>query len=133
MSIPSDQLVCRRCQRPVGASAAQYEVFEHMHYVCFHYEFEHDPFDPDEECNAGGCPSGALKDDREHLAQTLRSLARDAAAGANWENNTLSGYLDALAAWLADADGYYLNLNRVRPSNHWETMNDALRAATVYE
>jgi len=31
-----------------------------MHYVCFHYEFEHDPFDPDEECKAGGCPSFRL-------------------------------------------------------------------------
>jgi len=37
-----------------------YEVFEQMHYVCFHYEFEHDPFDPDEECTAGGCPSYKL-------------------------------------------------------------------------
>ena len=36
------------------------EVFERMHYVCFHYEFEHDPSDPDEECNAGGCPSFKL-------------------------------------------------------------------------
>jgi hypothetical protein len=34
-----------------------YERFERMHYVCFHYEFEHDPADPDEECTAGGCPS----------------------------------------------------------------------------
>jgi hypothetical protein len=32
-------------------------VFEQMHYVCFHYEFEHDPTDVDEECGAGGCPS----------------------------------------------------------------------------
>jgi hypothetical protein len=38
----------------------QYNVFEQMHYVCFHYEFEHDPSDPDEECNAGGCPSFRL-------------------------------------------------------------------------
>jgi hypothetical protein len=31
-----------------------------MHYSCFHYEFEHDPFDPDEECTADGCPSAAI-------------------------------------------------------------------------
>jgi hypothetical protein len=31
-----------------------------MHYVCFHYEFEHDAFDPDEECTAGGRPSFKL-------------------------------------------------------------------------
>jgi hypothetical protein len=40
--------------------ADRYEVFEQMHYVCFHYEFEHDPTDPDEECEAGGCPSAAV-------------------------------------------------------------------------
>ena len=34
-----------------------YEIFEQMHYVCFHYEFEHAGFDPDEERDAGGCPS----------------------------------------------------------------------------
>ena len=41
-------------------SSEQHDVFEQMHYVCFHYEFEHDPIDPDEECEAGGCPSGAI-------------------------------------------------------------------------
>lgn len=28
-----------------------------MHYVCFHYEFEHGDIDVDMECSAGGCPS----------------------------------------------------------------------------
>ncbi len=51
---------CARCGRPVRVSREHYETFERMHYVCFHYEFEHDPFDPDEECNAGGCPSFRL-------------------------------------------------------------------------
>ncbi len=41
-------------------SGGQYDVFEQMHYVCFHYEFEHDPVDPDEECSAGGCPSASI-------------------------------------------------------------------------
>lgn len=53
----TDDLLCRRCRRPVRVSADRFGVFEQMHYVCFHYEFEHDPFDPDEECDAGGCPS----------------------------------------------------------------------------
>jgi hypothetical protein len=44
----------------VIVSRDQYEVFEGMHYVCFHYEFEHDPVDPDEECGAGGCPSAVV-------------------------------------------------------------------------
>lgn len=36
-------------------------MFEQMHRVCFHYEFEHGPFDPDEECEAGDCPSAAIR------------------------------------------------------------------------
>jgi hypothetical protein len=43
----------------VVASAADYNVFEQMHYVCFHYEFEHHG-DPDVECQAGGCPAAGL-------------------------------------------------------------------------
>ena len=54
-----EKLTCRRCKRPVEVSAADYETFEHMHYVCFHYEFEHEG-DPDVECSAGGCPSAAI-------------------------------------------------------------------------
>lgn len=51
--------LCRQCGKPVIASAADYEVFEQMHYVCFHYEFEHEG-DPDVECLAGGCPASGL-------------------------------------------------------------------------
>jgi hypothetical protein len=60
MQLPAEPPPCQRCRRPVGISRSQYNVFEHMHYVCFHYEFEHDPADPDEECSAGGCPSEAI-------------------------------------------------------------------------
>ena len=52
----SSDLPCRRCGLPVVKFAADYAVFEQMHYVCFHYEFEHRG-DPDEECSAGGCPA----------------------------------------------------------------------------
>jgi hypothetical protein len=51
------KLMCVRCGREVRANRDSYGIFERMHYVCFHYEFEHDPYDPDEECRAGGCPS----------------------------------------------------------------------------
>lgn len=60
MASESELPTCRRCRRSVRVSLDIYEVFEQMHYVCFHYEFEHDPFDPDEECTAGGCPTFKL-------------------------------------------------------------------------
>jgi len=41
-----------------------FDVFEQMHYVCFHYEFEHDigrgETDVDGDCGVPGCPSGVL-------------------------------------------------------------------------
>lgn len=48
--------ICRRCDRKVESEHYS-NIFEHMHYVCFHYEFEHGDVDVDEECQAGGCPS----------------------------------------------------------------------------
>ena len=55
MTSTSEEQQCRRCGQPVASR--DYELFERMHYVCFHYEFEHGEFDVDEECTAGGCPS----------------------------------------------------------------------------
>jgi hypothetical protein len=51
------KLTCVRCGLDVRVNRDSYEIFERMHYVCFHYVFEHGTFDPDEECDAGGCPS----------------------------------------------------------------------------
>ncbi|MCC2316053.1 hypothetical protein [Cellulomonas xiejunii] len=51
--------VCRRCGGEVVANAESFDVFEQMHYTCFHYEFEH-AGDPDIECTAGGCPAAGI-------------------------------------------------------------------------
>jgi hypothetical protein len=56
MADEAGELLCARCGRAVRVNRDSYEIFERMHYVCFHYEFEHWA-DPDEECAAGGCPS----------------------------------------------------------------------------
>ncbi|HWE64268.1 MAG TPA: hypothetical protein VHB98_21360 [Chloroflexota bacterium] len=42
--------ICVRCKEPVIANRDRYEVFEKMHYLCFHLTFEHNAygdFDPD--------------------------------------------------------------------------------------
>lgn len=104
-----------------------------MHYVCFHYEFEHGDTDVDAECSAGGCPSASLSGGRDKVIATVRELAVDAAGDAPWVNATLHEYLDALAGWLADSGGYYNSRDRVPPGSGWEVMNDALRAATQYK
>lgn len=126
-------LACRRCHQPVRVGAAQFDVFEQMHYVCFHYEFEHGDFDVDEECAAGGCPSATVGGFKGRLVETARGLAIESGSGVPWANPMLHEYLEAFAAWLEDSDGYYLDQGGRPPGNGWEVVNDALRAATQYE
>lgn len=54
----SEKRICLRCGFPVVKSADDYETFERMHWICFHYEFEHGhDRDPDVPCTDPGCPS----------------------------------------------------------------------------
>jgi hypothetical protein len=52
--------VCVRCGRVVRVNADLYDTFERMHWVCFHYEFEHEAgepdLDPDQACDDPSCP-----------------------------------------------------------------------------
>ena len=64
---------------------------------------------------------------------TIHALVREADDLASWENQAIPEYLAALGAWLADGDGFYANRKQVRPSNAWQTIGDALLAATIYE
>jgi hypothetical protein len=47
----------------------QYQLFERMHWACFHYEFEHDggQGDPDIACGDPSCPARIF--DSEPIAE----------------------------------------------------------------
>jgi len=47
--------VCKRCGRPVVVNVKHFDLFEQMHWVCFHLEYEHGDHDPDEPCGVPGC------------------------------------------------------------------------------
>jgi hypothetical protein len=51
----SEEKLCRRCNQPVIENADRYDVFEQMHWLCFHLEFEHQA-DPDIACGDPSCP-----------------------------------------------------------------------------
>ncbi|MEV8031868.1 hypothetical protein [Streptomyces sp. NPDC086182] len=74
-------------------------------------------------------------DSREDLAAFVRSLHRSHAEdGSSWENADLPSFLEALAAWIDDSDGWYSNTGRELPaSGDWRFFARALRAATIYE
>ncbi|MET8137479.1 hypothetical protein ABZV24_37190 [Streptomyces sp. NPDC005251] len=74
-------------------------------------------------------------DSREALAAFVRSLHRSHAEdGRSWENADLQSFLEGLAAWIDDADGWYSSTGREVPaSGDWKFFARALRAATIYE
>ncbi|MBO1334059.1 hypothetical protein [Streptomyces sp. VRA16 Mangrove soil] len=74
-------------------------------------------------------------DSREDLAAFVRALLRSHAEERSaWENADLPSFLEALAAWIDDAGGWYDNAGRELPADgDWRFFARALRAATVYE
>lgn len=50
-----EPLLCQRCGLPVEKSRDSYDLFEKMHWLCFHLEFEHEG-DPDAACADPSCP-----------------------------------------------------------------------------
>ncbi|MFI5521920.1 hypothetical protein [Streptomyces platensis] len=72
---------------------------------------------------------------RAALASFVRSLRRDHADhAALWENADLGDFLEAMAAWIDEAPGWYQNTGRDLPdSGDWAFFARALSAATVYE
>ncbi|MGW2046613.1 DUF7660 family protein [Streptomyces sp. NPDC001858] len=74
-------------------------------------------------------------DDREAFVAFLARLRADHAAhGQQWENTTLSSFLEALEAWTASSPSLYRNLGRDLPiEGDWTFFARALAAATIYE
>jgi hypothetical protein len=47
---------------------------------------------------------------------------------------TLDRYLEAMAAWIAASDQYYLNAGQLRPEGvNWRLLAAMLAAARIYE
>ena len=64
---------CRRCLRPIHGDRGLHEdIFEGMHLLCFHLEFEH-PGDPDLPCDDPGC----FVRREQILGSKLRELGHD--------------------------------------------------------
>lgn len=72
---------------------------------------------------------------KEDLAQSIEQLRQDLADNPDeWENMSLDAYLEAMAAWLHDMDGYYRNQGLALPTAPtWQTIGEILLAAKMYE
>ena len=71
----------------------------------------------------------------ELIDHIVRLLDEHDAVGDQWGNKDLYSFLQAMAAWLNDCEGYYRNsgqpVDARQPS--WQLFADALSAASVYE
>jgi hypothetical protein len=64
----------------------------------------------------------------QHLIQDFRTCPEQ------WENTTLEAYLEAIAAWINDMDGYYRNRGETAPQDPtWRHVGEVLLAARIYE
>lgn len=72
---------------------------------------------------------------REDFAEFVKAVSRDLRDNpTSWSNTSLQSYLEALAAWVDDMDGYYSNRGRLIPEQpDWPIVADMLMAARVYE
>ncbi|MFE3122934.1 hypothetical protein ACFXHD_05890 [Streptomyces hydrogenans] len=72
---------------------------------------------------------------RADLVAYIQQLSQEALNPANgWENRSLDRYLEALGAWTADMDGYFLSRGGRTPEQpDWSLIADMLRAACFYK
>ena len=72
---------------------------------------------------------------RQDFVAFLRELLHDLHASPEvWENLTLEDYLEAMAAWTEDADGYYANQGLSMPEQpSWKMLGEIILASKYYE
>ena len=71
----------------------------------------------------------------QELAEFIRSLKNNYVdSPQSWENADLATYLDAIAAWVKDSDGFFENNDLPRPNSEvWQVVAMVLYAASIYE
>ena len=72
---------------------------------------------------------------RQDLSKFIAEMRRRLETNpGEWENVDLAAFLEAMAAWVDDMDGYYANRGEPMPDPPtWSTFGEILLAATVYE
>ncbi len=74
-------------------------------------------------------------DSRDDFVEFISALRHDLTARPeDWQNPTLDGFLEALAAWVQDMDGYYQNNRLPVPcAPNWKNVAEMMLAAKHYE
>jgi len=72
---------------------------------------------------------------RDGFARLVDALAQSRVREPEiWTNQSLEAYLEALAAWARDMDGYFMGRGEAPPAEPtWELFGQMLLAARTYE
>ncbi len=72
---------------------------------------------------------------RDDFIAILNNLSRDNRCCNNeWENKDISSYLEAIASWVEDMDGYFENMNLDMPENiDWQFIATLFQVGKIYE
>ena len=65
-----EKKICKSCGKPVVVFKEDYDIFEQMHWICFHLKYEHGDYDPDEPCDDPSCLWNRI----EELEKTVSEL-----------------------------------------------------------
>jgi hypothetical protein len=78
---------------------------------------------------------GQQVDSRESFVGFLDALIKNfQQKPEEWENRDLASFLNAMAAWIEDMDGYYQNQGEPVPERpSWKVLGEILLAARIYE
>ncbi|MDR1714980.1 MAG: hypothetical protein LBS20_03975 [Prevotella sp.] len=73
--------------------------------------------------------------DKQDFVDFIEILIKDLKENSNeWENKSLESFLEAMANWIEDMEGYYHNNNLPIPENiNWNVFANVLIAAKMYE
>ncbi|MGI4885174.1 MAG: DUF7660 family protein [Janthinobacterium lividum] len=83
--------------------------------------------------------TSAIQNRPDFVSFLNRLLTDYQSNGEEWENQKLGDFLEALATYAADIDGFYQNISSVDKVAidadvvSWRVFADMLRGATIYE
>ncbi len=70
---------------------------------------------------------------RDQVVELVEQLQRELEAGQEWENDTLSRFLEGFGALLGSIENAYVNTGREVPDDPWVLVGEALKGARFYE
>lgn len=72
---------------------------------------------------------------REDFINFLKDLKKDCLENlSSWENKDIGTFLEAMASWVEDMDGFYINQGLPIPEKpDWKIFSDILMGGKLYE